>query len=67
MRVLLVGDDANDQNLHQKGAPFYNALIAQVKLAVAISTSKTSVVGHDRHILSQVVLGEEEYRLAPGV
>jgi hypothetical protein len=27
MRVLLVGDDANDQNLHQKGAPFYIALI----------------------------------------
>jgi hypothetical protein len=24
--VLLVGDDTNDQNLHQKGAPFYNAL-----------------------------------------
>jgi hypothetical protein len=28
MRVLLVGDDPNDQNLHQKGAPFYNALHA---------------------------------------
>jgi hypothetical protein len=28
MRVLLLeGDDANDQNLHQKGAPFYIALI----------------------------------------
>jgi hypothetical protein len=26
MRVLLVGDDPNDHNLHQKGAPFYNAL-----------------------------------------
>jgi hypothetical protein len=26
MRVLLVGDDPNDQNLHQKAAPFYNAL-----------------------------------------
>ena len=30
MRVLPVGDDPNDQNLHQKGAPFlmpfYNAL-----------------------------------------
>jgi len=26
MRVLLVGDDPNDQNLHQKGAPFYNVL-----------------------------------------
>jgi hypothetical protein len=24
--VLLVGDDPNDHNLHQKGAPFYNAL-----------------------------------------
>src|SRR5436189_6395465 len=31
MRVLLVGDDANDQNLHQKGAPFYIAFIVQVK------------------------------------
>src|SRR6201985_1056253 len=27
MRVLLVGDDANDQNLHQKGAPFYIAFV----------------------------------------
>ena len=27
MRVLLVGDDANDQNLLQKGLPFYNAVI----------------------------------------
>jgi len=29
MRVLLVGDDANDQNLLQR-APSYNALIVQV-------------------------------------
>jgi hypothetical protein len=26
--VLLVGDDANDQNLQQKGAPFYIASTA---------------------------------------
>ena len=28
--MLLVGDDANDQNLHQKGAPFYITFIVQV-------------------------------------
>jgi hypothetical protein len=32
MRVLLVGDDPNDHNLHQKGAPFYNALRPNARL-----------------------------------
>jgi hypothetical protein len=33
--VLLVGDDANDQTLHQKGAPFYNALHSDHRLMAA--------------------------------
>jgi len=41
MRVLLVGDDANDQNLQQKGAPFYIAFTRHCRILVYYSVGNS--------------------------